>query len=127
MYRFRVTTTEGERFTITNLYQRADVLGTLLTEQVNRVLHGEIAGRLSEGQAVAFGDTLRISGAGLQDGGRSLAWEQYGGYRIGGRRLTIYEAAGGGVWLALPLWEADNVVLLLALLREKQGKKGSSA
>ncbi len=115
-YHFAVTTWEGDHFTITNQYRHVDGLGTRLTEETNRVLAPEIARRLAAGKMVDFGDTLRIAGGGLHDGTRALAWGDFGGYRIGASKLTIL-AVGDAEWLALPLWEVDNVTLLVALLR----------
>src|SRR5690606_17619332 len=48
-YRFVVTSWQGDRFVITNLYRRAAELGTRLTEQVNRVLQPAISRRLAAG------------------------------------------------------------------------------
>ncbi len=119
VYRFTVTTTEAERFSITNLYRRAAELGTRLNEQIDRALGPKIARQLADGGSVVFGDALSVNAQGLRENGRDLAWLDYGGYRIGGRRLALLDA-GGGVWLALPLAEVDNITLLLEVLREKQ-------
>src|SRR5664279_873986 len=64
VYRFTVTTTQAERFTITNVYRRAAELGTRLTNQINRALQPQIARRLAEGGKVAFGDSLTLSASG---------------------------------------------------------------
>jgi hypothetical protein len=119
VYRFTVTTHQAERFTITNVYHRANELGTRLTEQINRVLAPEIAQQLADGGSVAFGEPLTLSADGLRENGRDRAWADYGGYRIGERRVWLLDS-GGKVWLALPLSEVDNVTLLLELLRERQ-------
>lgn len=119
VYRFTVTTNQAERFTITNLYRRADELGTRLTEQINRILAPEIARQLADGSSVPFGDSLALSNDGLRENGRDLAWADFGGYRIGERQLWLLDA-NGGVWLSLPLSEVDNIMLLLELLRERQ-------
>ena len=123
VYRFTVTTTEAERFTITNLYRRADELGTRLTERINRALGPKIAQRLADGQAVPFSDSLTVSDKGLRENGRDLAWSAFGGYRLGGSKLTLLDA-DGAVWYAVPLPEVDNITLLLELLR---GRTNSSA
>lgn len=123
VYRFTVTTTEAERFTITNLYRRADELGTRLTEQINRVLAQQIVRRVSNGEKVAFADAstgmLALSADGLHHADQVLSWADFGGYRIGGRQLWLLDAAGA-VWLSLPLSEVDNIMLLLEWLRERQ-------
>jgi hypothetical protein len=119
VYRFTVTTTEAERFTITNLYRRADELGTRLTEQINRTLAPKIAHRVANGEKVAFAQMLALSADGLHRGDADLRWMEYGGYRIGERQLWLLDGKGT-VWLALPLSEVDNITLLLELLRERQ-------
>jgi hypothetical protein len=123
VYHFTVTTTEAERFAITNVYRRAAELGTRLTDAANRVLGPKVARKLAAGEKVGFGDSLWASRDSLYDGAAALAWADYGGYRIGGRRLTLLDASGA-VWLALPLADVDNVTLLLELLREKQAQPG---
>ncbi len=119
VYRFTVTTHEAERFTITNLYRRADELGTRLTERINRALGPKIARQLADGAVVPFSDTLTVSGAGLRENGRELAWAAFGGYRLGGSKLALLEASGA-VWYSVPLSEVDNITLLLELLRGRQ-------
>jgi len=119
VYRFTVTTKQDEHFRITNLYRRAAELGTRLTDQLNRTLGPKIALRLANGETVSFGDTLTIRADGLGESGRVLAWDAFGGYRIGGRKLTLLDQAGA-VWYALPLSEVDNINLLLEVLRERR-------
>jgi hypothetical protein len=122
VYRYTVTTAQGETFVITNLYRRAAELGSKLTEHLNRTLEPILASRLAKGEAVAFGETLQVSAAGLREGERQLAWEGYGGYRIGGRQLALLDAAGE-VWYSAPLAEIENITLLLDILRERQKLK----
>ncbi len=122
VYRFTVTTTQEERFTITNLYNRVDELGTKLTEQINRVLQPKIAQKIADDEAVAFGDTLTLKADGLHEAGRDLLWADYGGYRVGGHQLALLDKTGA-IWYALPLPEVDNVTLLVELLREHQPVK----
>jgi hypothetical protein len=119
IYRFTVTTTEAERFTVTNLYRRPDELGARLTERINHVLQPAIAARLANGEAVPFGDALRLSASGLHEGGRDLLWAHYGSYHLGGSRLTFTDASGA-VWYSVRLSEVDNVNLLLEFLRQHQ-------
>jgi hypothetical protein len=127
VYRFTVTTTEDERFVITNLYRRVDELGTRLIDQVNRTLAPQIAQRLTNGDMIPFGDTLSAGAAGLREGVganvRDLAWADFGGFRVGGGRLALIDAAGAE-WYALPLAEVDNLTLLLELLRQRRPQTG---
>ncbi|MEP7290215.1 MAG: DUF6585 family protein [Chloroflexota bacterium] len=119
VYRFTVTTTEAERFTITNLYRRADELGTRLAERANRVLGPQVTRRLADGSAVPFGDTLSVSAEGLRENGRDLLWADFGGYRLGGSKLALLDSSGND-WYTLPLSEVDNIPLLLELFRWHQ-------
>lgn len=118
VYRFTVTTQRDEQFTITNLYRRAAELGGALTEQINATLRPALAHRLSQGERVAFSDTLELSGEGLHESGRSLPWESYSGCRVANRQLALLDAEGA-VWFALPLWEVDNITLLLDMLKSR--------
>ena len=122
LYRFTVTTSEDERFTITDLYRRADELGTRLTEQINRVLKPAVMQQIADGKAVLFGDALRVGGQGLYQGEMVLMWADFGGYRIGGRKLALFDR-GGAAWYAVPLSEVDNITLLLDILRERAPQK----
>ena len=117
LYRFTVTTQDGETFTITNVYRRAAELGTKLTECLNRTLQPRLMGRLERGESVAFSESLSMTGSGLHDGDRFLAWADYAGHRIGGRQLALFNGAGE-VWYSAPLAEIENITLLLDLLRD---------
>jgi uncharacterized membrane protein YobD (UPF0266 family) len=118
VYRFTVTTNRDEQFTITNLYRRAAELGSLLTEQINATLRPALAHRLSQGERVAFSDTLELSGEGLHENGRTLEWTGYGGYKVANRQLALLDSSSA-VWFALPLWQVDNITLLLDLLKSR--------
>jgi hypothetical protein len=117
VYRFTVTTTQNETFVITNVYRRAAELGTKLTEHLNRILQPTLAAKLERGETIPFGDTLKVSTAGLQAGESHLAWADYGKYRIGGRQLVLLNKAGE-VWFSAPLFEVENITLLLEVLRQ---------
>lgn len=119
LYRFTVTTTQEEKFVITDSYRRVAELGTKLTECLNRTLQPIITARLERGEAVSFSDTLTLSAAELRDGERSLSWTQYGGYRIGERRLALLDAAGT-VWFSALLSDIDNITILIDLLNERK-------
>ena len=119
LYRFTVTTREDEHFTITNVYKRADELGTRLTDRINQTLGPNIARKLASGEKIPFSDTLIVSKDGLFEDNRTLAWADYGGYRLGNHQLALLDK-NSAVWLALPLPEIDNVTLLLELLRSHQ-------
>ncbi|MDX2160858.1 MAG: DUF6585 family protein [bacterium] len=118
VYRITVTTTRGEQFTITNLYRRTAELGERLQERLYRQMRPKVAQALVRGDAIRFGDTLRVSQRGFHESGRDLEWAQFGGYRIADRKLTLL-GADGAVWLALPLWEYDNLPILIDLLKSQ--------
>jgi hypothetical protein len=123
LYRFTVTTNEGETFTITNVYRRAAELGTKLTESLNQTLQPLVGARLKRGDSIPFSDSLQISAAGLHSGDRLLRWADYGGHRIGARQLTLLDGAGQ-VWYSAPLAEIENITLLLDLLRKQASAEG---
>jgi hypothetical protein len=123
VYHFIVTTTEGEVFTITNRYRRAAELGTKLTDCLNRTLQPTLAIKLERGEAIPFGDTLKLSAAGLHDGERSLTWDEYSGYRVAGRRIALLDRSGD-TWFSAPLSEVENITLLLDVLRQSLRTEG---
>ncbi len=118
LYQFTVFTKQGETFTITNLYRRTAELGTRLQERVNQHLRVNLSRRLMQGEPLRFSDTLRLSLNGLHESGRDLPWDRFGGYRVHNRALTILDRDQQN-WFSLPLWEYDNITILVELLREK--------
>jgi hypothetical protein len=58
-----------------------------------------------------------VSAVGLEDGERRLAWDEYGKYRIGGQQLALLNKAGE-VWFSAPLYEVENITVLLDVLRQ---------
>lgn len=118
-YRFTMIGLRGERIVLGNLYRRVGELGPRLEQGINRQLEPAIRDRLAKGERVPFADTLRMSADGLHERGRDLPWADYGGYKIGGGRLTLL-AADGSEWFSLPLPEVDNLLILVARLREQR-------
>ncbi len=117
VYRFVLTTGQGDVIVLTNLYRRVAELGARMEQKVNAVLWPVIAERLAKGETAPFSATLGLSGRGLHEGGRDLTWDVYGGYRIENRRLALLNRAGE-MWFTVPLTDVDNVTLLLQVLRE---------
>jgi hypothetical protein len=117
VYHFVLTTGQGDVIVLTNLYRRIAELGARMEQKVNAVLWPVIAERLAKGETVAFSTTLGLSGRGLHEGERDLAWDTYGGYRIENRQLIVLNQTGE-VWFSIPLTEVDNVTLLLQVLRD---------
>lgn len=118
-YRFTLIGLRGERIVLGNLYRRVGDLGLRLEQGIIRQLEPAIRDRLAKGERVPFSDTLRLSADGLHERARDLLWSDYGGYTISGGRLTLL-AADGSAWFSLPLPEVDNLLILIALLRERQ-------
>jgi hypothetical protein len=117
VYRYVLTTGQGDVIVLTNVYRRVAELGARMEQKVNAVLWPLIAERLAKGETVMFSATLGLSAGGLHEGGRNLLWDEYGGYRIENRRLAVLNQAGE-LWFAVPLTNVDNVTLLLQVLRE---------
>jgi len=120
-YRFVVTSWQGDRFVITNLYRRAAELGTRLTEQVNRVLQPVISRRLAAGETVHFSEQVAVNQNGISSGGSVLRWDDFGGYKLSSGRLLLMDK-GGNVAIAEQLWDIDNVTLLLEILKARNHK-----
>ena len=118
VYRFTVTTTAGEVFTITNLYRRTAELGERLNERVDLVLLPRLAAQIERGETVTFGERLSLSADGLRAEGGTLAWEHFAGWEVGGGHIRLKSTAGE-VWSAVPLAEIDNITILLVMLRAR--------
>jgi hypothetical protein len=116
-YRFTVTTHAGDTLAVTEIYRRVWLLGTTLIERVNQTLLPEIIARMEHGESVAFSAGLRLNAGSIEADGRALAWNSFGGFQIGGRRLILLDSTGAA-WFALPLSEVDNLTLLLELLKK---------
>src|SRR5690606_28205257 len=112
-------TTRDETLVIHNFYKRMDELGARLEQQVNDALRPVVMRRLSIGEKVAFADSLRLDGTGLQVDGQHLAWEAFGGYAIQNRQLQLLDR-NGAIAAAVPLADLENVTLLLDILREQK-------
>jgi hypothetical protein len=119
VYRFVLTTWQGDVIVLTNLYRRVAELGSRMERKVNAVLWPVIAEKLAKGEIVPFSATLGLSARGLHEGKRELTWSEYGGYRVENRRLTVLNSRGD-VWFSLPLTELDNITLLLNVLRQHE-------
>jgi len=117
--RITVTTIRGEQFVITNLYRRAADLGARLQQGVYRELRPKIARLLVTGDIIRFSDTLRLSERGLHESGRDLSWADYSGYRVGSRQLALLDQTGAA-WYSEPLWEYDNLPILIDILKSQQ-------
>lgn len=127
-YRITLTTFAGDVLTLTNIYSRVQQLGDALVRRVTDLRRPQIRAALALGDPVAFTPYLALSGLGLtvradvldgQDADAHLPWDAYGGYNIAARQLRLY-TVDGALWFGLPLYEVDNLLLLLELLREHQ-------
>lgn len=117
--RITIITEGGEHVAIGSHYLGAAELAERLQERVYRHLRPIIVRKLASGDAIRFGETLRLSARGVHEGGRDLAWSDYGGYRIGDRQLALLKT-GGEVWFSQPLWEYDNLPILIDILKTQR-------
>lgn len=117
VYRFTLTTIRGETLTLTNLYRHVDRLIAQIERQVNPRLETRLAARLAAGEAVPFGEDLRLSSVGLLHSRGELPWNAFGGTRVANGHLIILRDPGAEEWVSLPLSTIDNIPILLKHLR----------
>jgi Family of unknown function (DUF6585) len=116
-YRYTLKTIRGEIMTLDNLYRHVDKLAAQIEQKLVDELEPFLASKIEKGESIPFSDTLCLSSTGLQEGGRELAWEQFGGYKTGGGQMTLL-AKDASEWFSLPLPEIDNIPILIHFLRE---------
>lgn len=115
-----ITTIRDEVIRLDNIYQRIDVLMTLLERDFTRTVRPVVEKRIAAGERIRFGEGLALDSNGLHDdAGRLLTWGDFAGHRIERGGLVIDD--GGGEWLRVSLSEADNLRLLLDILESHQG------
>jgi len=128
IYRITLTTFAGDVITLNNIYNRVEQLGDALNRRVIDLRRPQIQAALGNGDPVAFTPDLSISEMGItvkavvlegHDADAHLPWATYGGYNIAARQLCLY-TVDGALWFSLPLYEVDNLLLLLELLRGHQ-------
>jgi hypothetical protein len=119
VYRYTLLTSKDERILLTGNYRRIAELGDRLEAQIVAAQRPIAAERLARGERLSFSDALTLSQAGLQAGGRELAWSAFSGWRVEKGTLALLE--GETEWLRLPLAEVDNLALLIGLLKERRG------
>ncbi len=127
-YRVDITSRAGDEIRIDSaLYSRVERLAQRLTERVNAELRPLIVQRVQSGEGVPFADELTLTNQGLQvaaaaiedtEADALLPWDDFGGVNVAQRQLML-RTRSGAVWYALPLYEVDNLTLLLTLLREQ--------
>ncbi len=120
-YRITVVTWAGDRLVITSLYQRAALLASRLTAQVDRPLRARVEAMWARGDAVSFSEGLALSQQGIawtgEDGvTQRLGWDDFGGYAIGGGALTLHRA-DGSAFAVIPLDALFNPTLLIDMLK----------
>lgn len=117
VYTIDVWTRAGDHIQITNLYRRVSELASRFTEQADRVLRPEIERRLQIGEVVEFGEGIAIDRDKLIVQGRQLAWKDFGGYRVGGGKLTLIKR-DGTTFDELPLPAVYNIAIFTDYLRQ---------
>lgn len=118
---FTLTALRGETMHLDSLYKRVDVLGAQIEAKVYPILEPYLTERMAAGEKIPFSASLRVSSSGLHERGRDLAWEQFGGYQVGGGHLRLLALPDKSEWLSLLLPEVDNLPLLVKLLKRRQG------
>lgn len=125
IYDIRLVSGAGDVIRLNNLYRRAGVMGDKLMSAVYTSLRPALEIQLDNGEAVPFSDALRVRSDGLVVDASALedvaedaylSWGDFGGYRVQQRQLQLLTRAGA-LWVAFPLHEVDNLLLLLELLR----------
>lgn len=128
VYTVTVKTIRDETIQLDGTYQKIGELGERLEIMINRALYPAINARLTAGERVIFGKLLALTAGGLEsenspatDTVPDLAWGDLAGFKIEARQLQIYMKGQPErtLWLAIPLAEIDNLVLLLDILKEK--------
>lgn len=128
IYRITLTTFAGDTIVLNNIYNRVQKLGDDLNRRITDLRRPQVRAALEMGDPVAFTPDLALTDTGLtvraaalegHDADAHLPWDAYGGYNIAARQLRLY-AVDGALWFGLPLYEVDNLLLLLELLREHQ-------
>ncbi len=128
VYRITLTTFAGDTIVLNNIYNRVDQLSDELTRRVTDLRRPQIRASLDMGDPVTFTPDLSLTELGLtvkadalegHDADAHLPWDAYGGYNIAARQLRLY-TVDGALWFSLPLYEVDNLLLLLEHLREQQ-------
>ncbi|MEO0560630.1 MAG: DUF6585 family protein [Chloroflexota bacterium] len=129
VYRITLRTHAGDVIRLNNIYRRVTTLGDKLNQIITDQRRPEIQEALAAGEAVPFTDYLTLSSDGftvradeLLDAGDEdahLPWADYGGYNIAQRQLRL-QTRDGATWFSMPLYEVDNLLLLIELLREHE-------
>lgn len=119
--RFTLITNEDETIVLDQVYKHLDDLVLRLEAQINAHLRESIRDRISNGYEVPFGDALKISSGGIVLDGKTLAWDEFQGYKISSGRLT-FASQNDGTWGSITIADLQNATLLVEFLKErKQG------
>lgn len=122
IYQTTVQTIRDESITLTNIYRRMDELSVRLEVLFNAVRRPVVEHQLQQGEKVAFGTHLFLSGKGIVAGERTLAWADFAAFRARSGKLILI-ASPDREWVSVPLEEIDNLMLLFELLRARQQAK----
>ncbi len=115
-YRFTMHTRYDETLRVTNLYTETRKLIDTLNKRITQAQMESARVQLAAGDALDFGAGLRLSREGLQREDGEIFWHEFTGYRVRNARLLL--ESQGVTWAEFPVRELDNIVLLLALLKE---------
>ena len=116
VYDYQMTTAHDEHLKITNVYTDTGRLINRLDSFIARERLPHLREKLTHGQAIWFGDWLKVTRDGLEQDGRSLYWQALQAFRVKDGHL-ILQSIDDEQWARLPVPELDNVVLLIAILK----------
>lgn len=117
-YRYMMYTRYDEILRVTNLYAETRKLIDTLNKRITQAQIESARVQLAAGDMLDFGAGLRLSREGLLREDGELLWHEFQGYRVRNARLWI--ETQGDAWAEYPVRELDNIVLLLALLKEQK-------
>lgn len=126
IHHFTVTTKAGDTFRLNNAYRRADKVGWMLAERVDAAIAWDMEARLAKGDAIPFGETLRLTADGWKDGDTRILWSDLGDFHVQGGAIRLLRH-DGTLWRAYPLGEVENIGLLVRVLRAGLGRGDSDA
>lgn len=104
--------------TIERSYQDFKELGEAIEDEVTRRLLPEALAAYTTGGPVSFG-AIQVSSQGIlvqkQDGSKTLAWNEFNGYKVYDGRVKIQKRDARRVWETLLIPQVPNLCVLQAL------------
>jgi len=125
-YRYIMRTRYKETLLVSNLYTETRTLINALDKRITEAQLPTTKIQMVAGESVDFGAGLRISREGLQYNDEELFWHEFANYRVRDAQLHLLRETDTP-WAIIPVRELHNIMLLLALLKERgSGTKSTS-